>query len=56
LEQQQQQQQPQKTKQHTTKPAEVAKGELPIDQVLQYINNGASGPSRKNGKKSQKRH
>ncbi|KAI8337160.1 clustered mitochondria-domain-containing protein [Chlamydoabsidia padenii] len=61
LEQQQQQLQQQqkpsdKTKQHTTKPTEIAKGELPIDQVLQYINNGTSGSSRKSGKKSQKRH
>ncbi|CAO3631081.1 unnamed protein product [Cunninghamella blakesleeana] len=31
---------------------EIPKGELPIDQVLQYINNGSSG-SRKQGKKNQ---
>ncbi|CAO3579582.1 unnamed protein product [Absidia cylindrospora] len=54
--QQLQDQQPplEKVKQHANNAkTEAAKGELPIDQVLQYINNGTSGSSsRKTGKKS----
>lgn len=35
--------------------AEVPRGELPIDQVLQYIN-GEAGSARKGKKKTQKKH
>lgn len=34
---------------------EVPRGELPIDQVLQYIN-GEAGGARKGKKKTQKKH
>ncbi|KAG1469939.1 hypothetical protein G6F56_002970 [Rhizopus delemar] len=49
--QQQQQQLQQQQQQQPTIPAEPARGDLPIDQVLQYIN----GPSSKKGKKNQKK-
>ncbi|CAO3629987.1 unnamed protein product [Cunninghamella echinulata] len=39
------------TSKHQQQSTDVPKGELPIDQVLQYINNGSSS-SRKQGKKS----
>ncbi|KAI8076797.1 clustered mitochondria-domain-containing protein [Halteromyces radiatus] len=58
LQQQQQQEQQEKSlssdpSKQSNKTSQVAKGELPIDQVLQYINNGSSGSSsRKSSKKS----
>lgn len=39
------------------KKSDVPRGELPIDQVLQYINGEPSGAARKGGKKkTQKKH